>query len=168
MAVLRITETDNSPFAGLVITDLDEDLQIAGEAKTILIVEQDTGLPGPPGEVGPAADLIMPWYRDGDAQVVVGTVPFRFPFTATILGVSASAVDAPEGADLILDINLDGDSIFSSPGDRPRILAGEHDCAEVSGTVPVSAGAWLTVDIDQVGSSAPGSGVSVYVRYRKE
>ncbi len=52
MSTLRIVETDNSPFAGVTITEADSDAQIFGSARSIVIAEQDTGIPGPQGEQG--------------------------------------------------------------------------------------------------------------------
>jgi len=71
---------------------------------------------------------------------------------------------APTGASLILDVNINGTSAYTTQGNRPTILATEYDSGETAtpDVVSLSDGDRLTVDIDQVGSTISG-GDNLYI-----
>jgi hypothetical protein len=82
----------------------------------------------------------------------------------TVTAVSAYARIAPTGADLVVDVNKNGTTIFTNQAHRPRILAG----ATTSAPTTVDLATWnpgevLTVDIDQIGSATAGGHLSVVV-----
>ena len=84
----------------------------------------------------------------------------------TLREVHLAVNTAPVGAAVIVDVNLNGTSIFASPADRPQVAAGAY----AGSSVLISTSAWaenayLTVDVDQVGSSAPGADLVVTVVY---
>jgi hypothetical protein len=84
----------------------------------------------------------------------------------TLREVHLAVNTAPAGAALIVDVNLDGVSIFSSAANRPQIAAGAYAGASVLiGTTAWAVDARLTVDVDQVGSSTPGADLVVTVVY---
>ncbi len=84
----------------------------------------------------------------------------------TITAVRASVGSAPTGASVIVDVNKNGVTIFSTQSNRPAIAAGTvTDLADAINVPAVGAGEYLTVDIDQVGSSTPGSDLSVTILY---
>ena len=84
----------------------------------------------------------------------------------TLREVHLAVNTAPAGAALIVDVNLDGASIFSSPANRPQVAAGAYAGASVLiGTTAWAVDACLTVDVDQVGSSTPGADLVVTVVY---
>lgn len=67
--------------------------------------------------------------------------------TVTILSIHVSADTAPATNDLIVDVEVDGSSIFADPGDRPTIPATANTSGTVTSgfTASVSAGSYLTV-----------------------
>lgn len=74
--------------------------------------------------------------------------------TLTIIAVRASVGTAPAGASVIVDVNKNGTTIFTTQTNRPTIVAAST--TDTADTVEVSswaAGEYLTIDIDQVGSS---------------
>jgi hypothetical protein len=76
----------------------------------------------------------------------------------TISNVVVSVGTAPTGASVILDVNKNGTTIFSTQANRPTIDAsGFYDGSSTPDVTSLSAGDYLTVDVDQVGSSVPGS-----------
>lgn len=86
----------------------------------------------------------------------------------TIVSVRASVGTAPVGQSILIDVNKNGATIFSTQGNRPTIAAGTN--TDVSGTPNVTAlssGDYLTVDIDQVGGSTAGSDLVVSVLLEK-
>lgn len=86
--------------------------------------------------------------------------------TVTISKVFLSANTAPTGADIIVDLNNNGSTVFSTQSNRPRIVDG----ANTGYTTTINSSSWadgqyLTFDRDQVGSGTPGSDLTVHVVY---
>lgn len=83
----------------------------------------------------------------------------------TINSVRASVGTAPAGASIIIDINVSGTTIFTTQGNRPTITAGNNTSGKVTNmdVTSVPAGGYLTVDVDQIGSSTAGSDLTVQV-----
>ncbi len=92
-----------------------------------------------------------------------------FPHGGVILRVDASVITAPTDADLRIDLEKNGtDSIFDT-NDYVQIADGstEGNSTDMEGTHSVlAAGDYLTVDIDQVGSTVAGADLSVSIEIR--
>jgi hypothetical protein len=105
----------------------------------------------------------------GALTVGTGVGRFRFPFAATIIGVTAAINTAPTGASAIFDVKKNGTTIFSTTTNRPTIAAGAN--ATTSEPAPdvtaIAAGDYLTVDRSQIGSTVAGSDATLFVRYRR-
>jgi len=113
-------------------------------------------------------ESVIPFSRSGSLAVAVGQGRFVFPFAATITGVRASVGTAPVGSSLIVDINKNGTTIFSTQANRPTIAAsGNVSGVAVPNTTSFAAGDYMTVDVDQVGSTTPGSDLTVVVTYTR-
>lgn len=113
------------------------------------------------------SDLATFAMSGGLTAPTVGTLRFRFPFGCTIEGVSAAVNTAPTGADIILDVNKNGASIFIFT--PPTIPAGTFDSGVelVPDDTGILEGDYLQIDIDQVGSTVPGSDLTVFIRYSR-
>ena len=98
----------------------------------------------------------LPYSDTGTLAVIVGTMRLYNDTAAawTIQGVRASVGTAPTGASIIIDVNVNGSTIFSTQANRPTIAASGFTNMN---TTAVAVGAYITVDIDQVGSTAAGS-----------
>lgn len=84
--------------------------------------------------------------------------------TLTFVGARSSVGTAPTGASLIVDVKVNGTSLWSvTPANRPTIAA----AAQTSGNVTtfdnatIANGSYVTVDVVQVGSTAAGSDLTV-------
>ena len=102
--------------------------------------------------------------------LTTGTGTFRWypPENATIVDAWASVGTAPTGATLLVDVNRTGTTIFTTQSGRPTIaISGFYDLSGTpDGTLTMTAGTdYLTVDIDQVGSTIAGADLVVGVRY---
>ena len=104
----------------------------------------------------------------GVLTVAGGVQRFRMPYDGTITAASAVVNTAPTGAAVIVDVNLNGTTIYTTQANRPTIAIGGNDSGE---TVPdVTAfveGNYLTPDVDQIGSGTAGSDLVVAVRIRR-
>ncbi len=131
-------------------------LQSAKGASGQLLLSQGTSAPKWASPIGG-----MIWYFDGTQAVTTSKGPqITMPMSMTLSSVSLSAKGAPTGAALIYDIHLNGTTIFST---RPQINAGQTTGggSAVFSTVDVPTNSSLTIDIDQVGSTFAGSGVTI-------
>ncbi|MFG1817623.1 hypothetical protein ACGFIF_27955 [Kribbella sp. NPDC049174] len=83
--------------------------------------------------------------------------------------VRAAVNTAPTGAALVVDVNKNGTTIYTDQSDRPSIAAGTNSATgnDPAVTTTLAAGDYLTVDVDQIGSTAPGSDLTVTVRLRR-
>lgn len=83
----------------------------------------------------------------------------------TIRSVRASVGTAPTGADLIVDVNVSGSTIWSTQANRPAIPAGTNTSGAVTAinTTTIPAGGFVTVDVDAVGSTVPGADLTVQI-----
>lgn len=100
--------------------------------------------------------------------VGVGAQPFRiynaWGSAKTITKVHAAVDIAPQGADLIIDVEKNGTTIFTTQANRPVIAANAN--TGQSTTIDVATlneGDYLQFSVDQVGSTTPGSDLVIQV-----
>lgn len=124
-----------------------------------LLISQGTSAPK---WANPAGGMI--WYFDGTQTVTTMKGPqITMPFGLTLSGITLKAKGAPTGAALIYDINKNGTSIFST---RPALAANNTvgGTGAVFSTTTLEPNSVLTIDIDQVGSTFAGSGVTIMLK----
>lgn len=113
-------------------------------------------------------DDVISFSRSGTLTVATGAGRFRFPFPVVLLAVSAAVGTAPTGAAVLADVNKNGTTIFTTQGNRPNIAVSTNAAAETTPDVTAMAvGDYLTVDVDQIGSTVAGADLTVIVRYRR-
>lgn len=87
------------------------------------------------------------------------------PKALTINKAFAYVKTAPTGASLIIDINKNGSTIWSTQANRLTIAAAAQTGSQTSFDVTALAeGDILTLDIDQIGSTLPGEDLTVEIR----
>jgi len=106
----------------------------------------------------------MIWYLDGD--ISTGTnqgATVIMPGDFTVTDIEMKAKTAPSGSSLIIDINEGGSSIFST---RAEIDGGQtrEDGNHSFSDTHLSTGAEVTLDVDQVGSSTAGNGLTIILK----
>ncbi|MDL4812825.1 hypothetical protein [Actinomadura opuntiae] len=112
------------------------------------------------------APSILPFSVTGILSVRAGTARvYNDTGRPLTLGtVRASAAVAPAGQALIVDVLLNGTSIYTTPANRPTIAAGAvTGTGGTPGVTTWAPGDYLTVDIVQVGTTTPGSDLTVTV-----
>jgi hypothetical protein len=104
----------------------------------------------------------------GTLTVAAGVGRFLLPYNVTITGVIAAVNTAPTGATILCDVNKNGTTIFSTQGNRPSIAISAFKTASsaVPDVTSASAGDYLSVDVDQVGSTIAGADLVVQVTFR--
>jgi len=101
--------------------------------------------------------------------VTVGTErgpTFRSKRALTIEDVELHVKTAPTGASLIVDIKVDGTTIFST---RPEIDASgtTEDDNHAFSTTAIAAGKEIIMNVDQIGSTLPGEDLTVQLHCKE-
>lgn len=113
------------------------------------------------------AGMIFPFSYAGSLSV--GTGKFRLyndcGDTLNIRAVRTTVTTVPTGASIICDINKNGTTIFTTQGNRPTIAISGNTSGKVTNmdVTTLADGDYLTVDIDQIGSTIPGADLSVQI-----
>lgn len=83
----------------------------------------------------------------------------------SIRSVRAVVRTAPTGASILVDVNINGVTIYTTQANRPAILASTTNSGKNAGfslsTIP--DGQTLTVDLDQIGSTIAGADITVQI-----
>lgn len=96
-------------------------------------------------------------YLTGAASTGTKKDGFLAPCDLTILRVQIYSDTAPVGADLIIDVNKNGTTMFTTQANRPKVLDGQNAGADaVPDITSISKGDRIDFDIDQVGSTTAG------------
>jgi hypothetical protein len=140
------------------------ELIVVQQVEVVALVDTGKGDPGP---MGPMGYSVIPFALDYNVEVRTGAQAYRFAFAATLVGVSACMRLAGTGGPTIIDININGVSIFTNQADRPRLLDGTDDLPEITLNVPIVSGDRLSIDVDDIGSTFSGEDLSVFVRFER-
>lgn len=104
-----------------------------------------------------------------DLSTGTAKVTFRMPFSADLIAVRSNVNAAPTGSTLIVDVNEGGTSVLST---KLSIDAAEK--TSVTAAVPavisdaaLADDAEITIDIDQVGATAKGKGLKLWMYLRR-
>lgn len=131
-----------------------------GSAVTVAHSDHQHGTP-------PVPFVIAPFGVRGAVAVVVGAARVYNDSgrTLTILSVRSSVGTAPTGASLIVDINVNGTTIFTTQANRPTIAISGFTSGKITNmdVTTIADGSYFTVDVDQVGSTIAGSDLTVQI-----
>ncbi len=98
-----------------------------------------------------------------------GSQKWVAPIDLTIIDVQLAVGTSPTGADLIVDVHKNTVTIFTTQGNRPTVPDGDADGIGAAATPDVTAmtaGQYLTIDIDQIGSTIAGGELTVVIEWR--
>lgn len=102
----------------------------------------------------------------GTLAAGTGRARFYVPGSITLDNVRASVGTAPTGADITIDVNKNGTTVFTTQANRPKIFAGQTLVSTSTPNVTEFVeGDYITVDIDSVGSLNPGSDLTVQIEF---
>jgi hypothetical protein len=148
---------DNLSTSGALVYSSGASLRnTARGASGSLLVSSGTG---PPRWAAPTGAFV--WYMDGAlALTSTGGAVITLPFGMTPTSVNLHAKVAPTGTGIVVNIKKNGTSIFSS---KPGIYKGYRigGTGAVFSTTDLQQGSVLTMDIDRVGSTLTGSGLTI-------
>lgn len=148
-----------SPSSTVTVTDnVQELVNVKGGIR---------GEQGPQGEPGADAVVSITYTLPGLSYTSSGRARLYFSANCTITAVTASVGTPPTGSSILVDVNKNGTTIFTTQSNRPEITDGGHFSSEVPNITTLTNGDYLTVDIDQVGSITPGADLVVVVEYTR-
>ena len=117
------------------------------------------------------ADHIIPYTKSGTLTAnLQGTLRYRVPWAATIIGTTAAVNTAPTGANIVLDVWKNGTTIYSTTANRPTIYAtfqATQGTTPTPNTTALAAGDYLTVNVATVGSTVAGADLSVFIEIQR-
>lgn len=160
----------NTP-TGTPVTDVTARLRVDGseavdgtgsvggaEVSFGTLIPGPTGPTGPTGPAGPmGATSMLPYSIPGMLEISTGVQPFPVSRDCTIIGCLPSVGIAPVGSSVVYDVKVNGATIYTTRSLRPKVLAGETvGAATVPDVVALVAGDLITVDVNDVGTFAPG------------
>lgn len=110
-----------------------------------------------------------PFTRSGTLTAGAGT--HRYPVkggTFQIQTIAAMVGTAPTGASVIVDVNKNGSTIYGTQSNRPTIAVSTNSATVGAHTATtVTDGDYITIDIDQIGSTVAGADLVVVVRMQR-
>ena len=152
------------------------DIYVATGASTVVrlgvgtngqaLVADSTQTPGIKWATSTASSTNV-YYISLESTLATGNGALRLPImnTCTIVDVRAMVGGNPTGSSVIVDVNKNGTTIFTTQANRPTIAVSTNDSgAKTPDVTSLAAGDYITADIDQVGSSFAGSDISIAVR----
>ncbi len=159
----------NAPTALRTFTVGDEDIDFTSPNTNDILKFNGTKWLPAAGGGGGAGNL----YRGASVggTIIVQTsagLPIYFPAAATIQKVSAYVRTAPTGANIIIDVNKNGTTIFTTQGNRPTIPDGSNDdLSAIPDVTAIAAGDVLEIDVDQIGSGTAGADLVVIIQIQE-
>ena len=161
------TSSTSTSAYGLTATSIAADDEIVIDVTQVGSVDAGTGLKIYfIGQTEQYQTFIIAGSNEtSDLTTGTSVATFRTPFAYNITDVRASLSTASSGSDVIVDVNSNGESMFST---LLYIDAGETTSTTATSSVAITgssipADTEISVDIDQVGSVTPGTGLKVYL-----
>jgi len=118
---------------------------------------------------GQARRTAGPWTMSGSLSGKVGAGVFSWynesGYPVYIRSVRAVVGTAPTGSSIIVDVNINGTTAFTTQANRPTIAISGTTSGKVTNmnVLAVPDGGRISVDIDQVGSTVAGSDLTVQI-----
>jgi hypothetical protein len=102
---------------------------------------------------------------NGQLGVAAGVSRIGVEGNYTIKGVRARVDTAPTGTSIKVDVNKNGTTLWSTQTNRPDIAVSTNASSYVTNmnTTTLASGDYLTMDVDQIGSTIAGSHLTVTV-----
>lgn len=111
---------------------------------------------------------MVPLSRPGALTVAVGVLDLPLSGSYTLVDYRLRVGTAPTGASLIVDINKNGTSLFTTQGNRPTVAASGFLASTTMPDITTFVdGDYISIDVDQIGSTVAGSDLVLVMRLRR-
>lgn len=106
----------------------------------------------------------LPFVVPGPLGPFVGTIHLPFDADYTIVGVRATLGTPAVGSAFVVDVLVDGATIFTTVANKPTIQPGVNASpVAIPDITSVKADSWITIAALQVGSTTAGADLCVLV-----
>ena len=126
-----------------------------------------SGAGGPSGAAGPAGAALAEIIFSIPTDLTTGTGINRWYIdqASSVTNVLASVSVPSGGSSIIFDVNKNGTTIFTTQANRPTIPAGGYyTFTNIANVTNLALGDYLSVDVDQIGSTASGSSAVIRIK----
>jgi len=158
-----ISATTLTTDGGIVYSDGTSLQNTAVGSSGQVLVSQGTDAPKFTNLTGTG---MLVWYLDDDIQVATDYVATYYaPVDMILKDVKMDADIAPTGADFVIDINEAGSTVLST---KPQMDIGTttETGSHVFSDTFIDKGDTVTLDVDQIGSTVSGCGVTVMLYFQ--
>lgn len=91
------------------------------------------------------------------------------PVACTLVTYRGRAETAPTGSTMILDVNKNDVTLFTTQGNRPTAAIGSKDFSTTAPDITAfAAGDRVSIDVDQIGSTIAGSDLAFTMLFKTE
>jgi len=156
--------------ASAALADLSDVDATAPSEDDVLTWDGDSWAPAAPAGGAVITTRTLFYNVPGALVASTGVMKPMLPYAITIVSCRMTVGSAPVGASLIVDVHKDGTTIFTTQGNRPTITTGNTDSGSwvAPDVTAFAADSYFTVDIDQIGASAPGANLVLAIQYTVE
>jgi hypothetical protein len=103
-------------------------------------------------------------YTFGQSVAAVGTARMYVEYNSTVTKIRVAAGTAVAGQSVIVDVNKNGTTLYTTQANRPTIAIGAvTQVAAAPNVTAFTAGDYITVDVDQLGTTAGSFGVPITI-----
>lgn len=161
--------TDIADHPGYLILDGSRDLT-GVQVGVTPVADADLATKGYVDGADEALQYEQWWsYPTGDIVVETGTHRVYAEEDRTIVKIQAFVSTAPTGTAIEVDVHKDGVTLFTTQTNMPEIaISGFTSTTTAPDITAWAAGTYLTVDIDVIGSTIAGAGLTLKVIYTKD
>lgn len=104
----------------------------------------------------------------GNLAVATGKHRIYLEGSYVVETIRVAVGTAPTGSSVLVDVNKGGVSLFTTQANRPAIASSANSgTANNPDVTTFAANDYMTVDVDQIGSTTPGADLTVTVRLRR-
>lgn len=182
--------TDHGALTGLADDDHTQYQKESEKSAASGYASLDAGTLVPTAELGTGAASAtkflrgdQTWATPASTGITLKEAAFGFPGTVftktgtqrwyadrayTCTSIITSLGTAPTGANLRLDINIDGATAFTNQTQRPNVTAGTNvqiKTTNLGNLVTLASGSYITLDVDQIGSTEPGAELTCQITF---
>ena len=124
-----------------------------------------TGVPAWATPTGGTVYRTINFVIPGTLVAATGTLKFLLMESCTIVGVFAWVSTSPTGSAIIIDINYDGATLYTTQANRPQIAAGgTYVAATLPDITALVQYHQLSVDVNAIGSTSAGADFQLVIK----
>jgi hypothetical protein len=116
-----------------------------------------------------AARKHLTFFVSGAQTTGTAKLTFRMPEAGRYVGTTVKLETVNTGATFIVDVNKAGTTLYTTQARRPTIADGAASKTSTesapANVTALAAGDTITLDVDQIGSTVAGTGLSVTFTY---